>query len=241
VRAPRSGVPELDEVADALDHSAGRIDDLVRAEREFATDASHQLRTPLTALRLRLEELRETDDPARRQEADAAIEQVDRLSATIDDLLALARDHARAEPRQIDVSALVEERAKSWRNAARRAHRAVDVDAQPECIAPASEPALAQALDAVVDNALRHGGGTVHVRVARHAHHVEVTVDDEGDGIPPESVRTVFERHVSLRGGTGVGLSLARSLVESTGGRLELVRAQPARFRVLLPTPTPSR
>jgi signal transduction histidine kinase len=104
-----------------------------------------------------------------------------------------------------------------------------------------SEPALEQTLDALIENALRHGEGTVHVTVRGHEHHVEVTVDDEGAGIPPSAVGSVFDRHVSLHGGTGVGLALARALIEASGGRLELVRAQPACFRVLLPTNGVSR
>jgi signal transduction histidine kinase len=241
VHAPRSGVPELDEVADALDHSAARIDELVRAEREFTTNASHQLRTPLTALRLHLEELSAASDPDVRAEAIAALEHADRLGATISDLLAIARAHGSLPALPIDVSALVTRRANSWEGTARRQHRTIEVHADGGCVVPASEPALEQALDALLDNAMRHGGGTTRVTVRRHEHHVEVTVDDDGAGIPPGSVSSVFDRHVSLHGGTGVGLALARTLVEASGGRLELVRPQPATFRILLPTQSPAQ
>ena len=91
VIAPRSGVPELDSLATTLDASAARIDALVRAERSFNSDAGHQLRSALTGLRLRLEELAHTDDPDTAAEVQAAIEQADRLSATIDALLRLDR------------------------------------------------------------------------------------------------------------------------------------------------------
>ncbi|MDQ1521741.1 MAG: hypothetical protein QOI55_2814 [Actinomycetota bacterium] len=236
VRAPRSGVPELDEVASALDQSAARIDELVRSEREFTTNASHQLRTPLTALVLRLEELGESPDPDVRHEAEAALEQADRLGTTIEELLAIARDHASTGRSPVDVGALVNDRVVSWQPSARRAHRFIDIDADGGCVAAASAPAVAQAIDALLDNSLRHGAGTVRVAVRRREHHVEVTVDDDGAGIPPDAASSVFERHVSLRGGTGVGLALARSLIEASGGRLELVRAQPACFRLLLPS-----
>jgi signal transduction histidine kinase len=240
VRAPRSGVPEVDEVADALDHSAARIDELVRAEREFTSNASHQLRTPLTALRLHLEELSTASDPDVRAEAAAALEHADRLGATISDLLAIARSHGSLPALPIDVSALVARRIGSWQANARRAYRIIEMHADERCIAPASEPALEQALDALLDNAIRHGGGTVRVTVRGHEHHVEVTVEDHGAGIPPSAVTSVFDRHVSLRGGTGVGLALARTLVEACGGRLELVRPQPATFRMILPTNAPA-
>jgi signal transduction histidine kinase len=236
VRAPRSGVPELDEVADALDHSAARIDELVRAEREFTSNASHQLRTPLTALRLHLEELSGAGDPDVRAEANAALEHADRLGATISDLLAIARSQGSLAAVPIDVSALVAGRVASWQPTARRSRRRIELQADEGRVAPASEPAIEQALDALLDNALRHGAGTIRVTVRGHEHHVEVTVDDDGAGVPPDAVASVFDRHVSLRGGTGVGLALARTLVEASGGRLELVRAQPASFRILLPT-----
>jgi signal transduction histidine kinase len=240
VRAPRSGVPELDEVADALDHSAARIDELVRAEREFTSNASHQLRTPLTALRLHLEELSAASDPEVRAEAVAALENADRLGATISDLLAIARSHGSLPAVPTDVSSLVARRVGSWQAVARRAQREIELRADEGCVVPASEPALEQALDALLDNALRHGDGLVRVTVRSHEHHVEVTVDDAGAGIPPGEVGSVFDRHVSLHGGTGVGLSLARTLVEASGGRLELVRPTPATFRILLPTATPT-
>jgi signal transduction histidine kinase len=237
VRAPRSGVAELDAVADALDHSAERIDELVRAERDFTTNASHQLRTPLTAVVLRLEELSASTDPDVRREAEAALAQADRLRTTIDDLLAFARQHEHAPRSAFDARALVAERVESWRETARHSGRAITFDAPGtgDCCVMVAAPALAQAFDALVDNALRHGGGTVHVVVRRRDQHVAITVDDEGAGIPDVAVASVFERHVSLAGGTGVGLALARTLVEAEGGRIELVRARPARFRVLLP------
>jgi signal transduction histidine kinase len=235
VRAPRSGVPELDAVADALDRSATRIDDLVAAERDFTTNASHQLRTPLTALALRLEELSTSDDPAVREEAEAALRQTDRLATTITELLAVARGHAAAERRRVDVAGVVARSAVTWQATARRARRVVRVHSDANCVVDASEPALAQAIDALVDNAFLHGAGRIDIDVRRRAHHVEVTVADEGEGIPPEATTTVFERHVSLRGGTGVGLALARALVEASGGRLELVRRRPAGFQIVLP------
>jgi signal transduction histidine kinase len=233
-RSSRSGIAELDAVAAALEHSAARIDDLVRSEREMAANASHQLRTPLTALRLHLEELVATTDGTAREEAVAALTQADRLAATIDEMLASARAHARADLRRVDVGRLVTERVEQWRAAARREHRSIDLRAAPGCDAEVIAPAVAQAVDALIDNALRHGAGIVRVGVARRARHVEVTVEDEGPGVPVDVGDTVFERHVSFRGGTGVGLALARSLVEASGGRLDLVDADHARFRILL-------
>ena len=240
-RASRSGIAELDAVAAALEHSATRIDDLVRAEREMAANASHQLRTPLTALRLHVEELVATTDGAAREEAVAALTQADRLAATIDEMLASARAHAATDRRRVDVGRLVTERVERWRSVARREHRAIDLSVTPGCEADVIAPALAQAVDALVENALRHGAGTVRVGVEPRRRHVEVRVDDDGEGVPAEVGEAVFERHVSLRGGTGVGLALARSLVEASGGRLDLIDPRHARFRILLATsPSPN-
>jgi signal transduction histidine kinase len=239
VRSPRSGIAELDAVASALDQSASRIDDLVRAEREMATNASHQLRTPLTALRLRLEELVNLTDDAARTEAVSALAQADRLADTIDEMLALARAYSRADLRRVDLGRLVAERVETWRATARRKHRSIELSADAGCEVEGAAPALAQAVDALIDNALRHGAGTVHVAVDRRPRHVEVIIGDDGPGIPEDLADTVFERHVSFHGGTGVGLALARSLVESSGGRLELTDARRARFRILLTTARP--
>jgi signal transduction histidine kinase len=235
-RAEHFGIAEPDAVADALNDSAARIESLVGAEREFSANASHQLRTPLTALRMHLEELATTvqGEPTR-EEVDAALEQADRLGATITDLLALARS-GRAGPRvDTDTGALVRGRVEVWRTLFGDAGRSVALTAEPDCAARISPGALAQALDALLDNALHHGGGTATVAVRRGRDgHVRVQVADEGPGIEPGTERTIFERHVSLRGGTGVGLALARTLIEADGGRLELVAARPPVFEILL-------
>jgi signal transduction histidine kinase len=235
-RAEHFGIAEPDAVADALNDSAARIESLVGAEREFSANASHQLRTPLTALRMHLEELSTTaDGGAAREEVDAALEQADRLGATITDLLALAR-RGRTGPRvDADAVELVRGRVEVWRRLFADAGRELTLDAGSDCAARVSPGALAQALDALLDNALHHGAGTSTVTARRGRDgHVRIQVRDEGPGIEPGTERSIFERHVSLRGGTGVGLALARTLVEADGGRLELVAAHPATFEILL-------
>jgi signal transduction histidine kinase len=235
-RAEHFGIAEPDAVADALNDSAARIESLVGAEREFSANASHQLRTPLTALRMHLEELAATaDGGASREEVDAALEQADRLGATITDLLALAR-RGRTGPRvDADAVELVRGRVEVWSRLFADAGRELTLDAGTGCEARVSPGALAQALDALLDNALHHGAGTTTVTARRGRDgHVRIQVRDEGPGIEPGAERSIFERHVSLRGGTGVGLALARTLVEADGGRLELVAARPPTFEILL-------
>ena len=105
--SPRSGVPEIDEIATSLDRSAARIEELLRSERSFSEHASHQLRTALTGLQLRIEELAGNRDPAVREEAEAALEQSTRLTSIIEELLALARTGRAGIVRDFDLGDLV--------------------------------------------------------------------------------------------------------------------------------------
>lgn len=234
-RAGEYGIPEADAVSAALNSTARRLEALLEAERSFSANASHQLRTPLTALRLHVEELASSADAATRQDAELALAEADRLEQTIDDLLEFAR-RGRVGPREeLDVADVLRARERSWSRLAAASGRRAAVRVDGPCLALASGPSLTQALDALVDNAVRHGGGTVTVAARRHGAAIEVVVSDEGSGVPPGGEERIFERHLSLRGGSGVGLALARSLVEADGGRLDLVRSRPATFRILLP------
>lgn len=234
VRAPRSGIAEIDAIAEALDAGAARIGALVERERRFSADASHQLRTPLTALRLQAEELLDlaADDEARAGAA-RVLAEADRLDDTIDHLLASARGEA-APPAVVDVGALVDAEAGGWRRLLGVDGRRVEVAAGAGCQAAVRPGALRQALDVLVDNARRHGSGTVTVTVGHQRGHVVVRITDEGDGIAPALGSRVFERGVSTDG-SGIGLPLARELVEADGGRLELAALRPATFEVWLP------
>jgi len=236
VRVGRHGLPETDAVADALNDSAERIERLVEAERQFSANASHQLRTPLTALRLRLEELAISDHAAVRDEAQAALAQADRLETTVDELLALARGKPSSDRQPADLRALVTTKVAGWTPSFEQAARRLVAVDGPPVWADTSVAALAQAVDALLENALRHGGGTVCIDARAYGGHAEVRVADEGSGIAPGQEEVIFARHVSLQGGTGVGLALARALVDAQGGRVDLVQSRPAVFRILLPT-----
>jgi signal transduction histidine kinase len=231
----RPGIDELDRICEVLDRAAGQISAVIQRERTLADDVSHQLRSRLTALRMRLEEIAISPDADVQREASAALEQAERLSAVVDEILAQART-ARAEGAgDVDVgrevAAVVDEREPTLRGLRRR----VEIDAPDKLIARAEPGRLQQAVGVLVDNALEHGGGTVRVGVRRSGRHAVVEVTDEGPGVPPELVGKLFERGVSGGDGTGIGLALARALVESDGGRLELSRPVPPVFAVYLP------
>lgn len=237
---PPSGVEEVDSVAQALVRSASQLQARLAVERQFASDASHQLRTPLTALSMRLEEvLATTSQPAVAAEAQVALEQVERLSGVVDDLLARARLQASTPREPLRLAPVLEQQREEWRPAYERARRDLLVDApSPGLRVVCAAGPLAQALAVLLENSLVHGAGTtrVHLRSSseRGGEWVVLEVDDEGPGVPPDLGGRIFERAVSGASGTGLGLPLARDLITAEGGRLELARMAPATFAVFL-------
>jgi signal transduction histidine kinase len=241
VRAPRSGVPEIDAIGQALDTSAGRIAELVAREREFSSNISHQLRTPLTALRLRLEESARAADPdALRAELDAALREADRLEAMIADLLAHARSRNRDGQVTVQLSTIAHEHAAAWTALFARSARDLTVDAGQDVPALASRGTVGQVLDVLLDNALRHGTGRVVVWVGQDARVATITVEDEGAGVPESATESIFERGATRTDGTGIGLHVARALARADGGSLRLTRASPPRFELRLQRDTRS-
>ena len=235
-RTHPTGVGEVDAVGATLDDGARRIGRLVAAEREFSANASHQLRTPLTALRMRLEEIDALGDVDVRSEATAALAQVDRLDTTITDLLRLARDGNAGPTLPLDLEHLARTRAAHWDHLARSQHRHVVVDAAGPAWAQASVGAAGHALDILLDNALRHGDGTITLSVQHDDDVSTIDITDQGPGIPVGHEVTIFRRGVTADG-SGIGLALADDLVSAEHGRLTLVGSQPARFRITYRTP----
>jgi signal transduction histidine kinase len=231
----RYGAQEFDRVAAALDSAAVRLGELVRRERQLAADVSHQLRSRLTALSMRLEEVAGVADPAVRTEAEAALDQVDRMVRIVDELLDQARAERAHNAVALDVAEQLGALATEWADAFRAGGRHMRVDHANGLRALATPGHVTQALGVLVENALQHGAGTVTVAARPHGEHVVVEVRDEGSGVPDPIVPVVFDRGVSGGDGTGLGLALARALVEADSGRLELRSAHPAVFAVYLP------
>ncbi len=235
----RYGVPELDQVAEGLDGSAQRIADLLSAGRDFAADASHQLRTPLTALSMRLEEMiASAQDPAVvREEGAAALAQTERLAEVVGQLLGrVARRPPTGAPSLASIDDVVAQQVVEWDPAFRRLSRKLEVTGEKGLFAYVTPGSAAQVIATLLDNALVHGAGVVTIRTSHTPRSVVVEVRDEGRGVPAELVPRIFERSVSGRpGGTGLGLSLARSVAAADGGQVVLVRPRPAVFAVFLP------
>jgi signal transduction histidine kinase len=235
----RYGIPELDQVAEGLDGSAQRITDLLSAGRDFAADASHQLRTPLTALSMRLEEMiaAAADPDVVREEGAAALAQTERLADVVSQLLGrVARRSVAGRPTLASVDDVVAQQVVEWDPAFRRQSRKLEVVGEKGLRAYVTPGSAAQVIATLLDNALVHGAGVVTIRTSQTPRSVVVEVRDEGQGVPQELVPRIFERSVSGRpGGTGLGLALARSVVAADGGQVVLVRPRPAVFAMFLP------
>ena len=234
----RYGVPELDRVAEGLDGSAQRINDLLTAERDFAVDASHQLRTPLTALSMRLEEVIAAADypDVVREEGAAALAQTERLAEVVGQLLGRARRSVAGAPMLASIDDIVAQQIVEWDPAFRRVSRKLEVIGEKNLYAYVTPGSAAQVIATLLDNALVHGGGSVTIRTSQTPRSVVIEVRDEGKGVPPELVPRIFERSVSgAPGGTGLGLSLARTVAAADGGQVVLVRPRPAVFALFLP------
>ncbi|MFG3355799.1 ATP-binding protein [Streptomyces sp. NPDC048001] len=234
-RHRRYGVPELDRVADVLDASAERIARMLTAERRLAADASHQLRTPLTALSMRLEEITLTDEPETvKEEASIALAQVERLTDVVQRLLTNSRDPRTGSAVAFDLDEVVKQQLEEWRPAYRSSGRAIVHSGRRGMRAVGTPGAVAQVLAALIENSLMHGGGTVAVRTRVTGNQAVVEVTDEGPGVPAELGARIFERTISGRNSTGIGLAVARDLAEADGGRLELLQQHPPVFALFL-------
>lgn len=238
----RYGVNELDQVADGLDSAARRVTHLLTADRELAIDASHQLRTPLTALSMRLEEMIASagDPEVVREEGTAALAQAERLADVVSQLLSPARRVAAGSAAFISIDRIVLQQITEWEPAFRRAGRKMVLIGESRLQAYVTPGGLAQVIATLLDNALMHGKGTVKIRRSQSARSVVIEVEDEGDGVPAELVSRIFERSVSGRPeGTGLGLALARTMAAADGGRIVLARRRPPVFAVFLPRNPP--
>lgn len=224
-----AGVAEIDAVAAALVATARRLGDTMARERAFSADASHQLRTPLAALRLEIESMQlRPDAPA---EVPLALAQVDRLQATIETLLAVARGRPPARG-DFDLAATVAEVADRWRGPLAGAGRPLRiVIPTPAPAATGSGDVVREILAVLVENAVVHGEGVVSVVVDEASPGwVAIAVGDEGLGIPAGPPDAFARRPAS---GHGIGLALARSLAEAEGARLVVGHPGPCPVFVL--------
>ncbi|MFF6874745.1 sensor histidine kinase [Streptomyces sp. NPDC012474] len=235
-RSPVTGPPETQTLARTLNQGAERLDTLIAAQRIFVADASHQLRTPLTALRLSLDNIADgVDDEFVREDVEQATAEVVRMSRLVSGLLVLARAEAKvtaAEP--LPLMDIVRERLAVWRPAADE--RGVTIalrgstDGRPSVLASTGH--LDQMLDNVLSNALEVSPdrGTITVRVEPRGDVVGVSVMDEGPGMSDAEKSRAFDRFwrgqgLTGKSGSGLGLAVVKQLATDDGGTVALTDA----------------
>ncbi|MEU4164717.1 HAMP domain-containing sensor histidine kinase [Actinoplanes sp. NPDC026670] len=230
VQVQESGPAEIRTLARTLNTATGTIDSLVRSQRTFIANASHQLRTPLTALRLSLDNISDAaTDPALRDDVEQATAEVVRMSRLVNGLLALARAEGDVSaPEKVLTSDVIGERFDAWRAAAEEKQiRLRQSGPSPGPVALITRGHLEQILDNLLANALESGAPGTEVTVAAGTHpgHVLISVRDQGPGIAPELREQAFERFWrggSRPGGSGLGLAIVKQLVEDDGGTVQL-------------------
>jgi len=239
------GSSEQRSLARTFNEMTQRIKRLLRAHQDFVADASHQLRTPLTGLRLRLENLgqRLRGDRATEVELDAAMREIDRLALIVDELLILSRAGEHELPAErIDLGDAARRAEERWRGAARKVgiSLVVESDGGPGS-AWCARPDLDRSVDALIENAIRYSppGSTVQIEAGRG----RLAVLDEGPGLEPGEEVAIFERFsrgsAGRRGpsGTGLGLPIARELTRQWGGDVTLANRGGGGLRAVIEVP----
>jgi len=224
------GGTEVDELAGSFDEMAGRVEGTVRAQREFVANASHQLRTPLTGIKLRLEAaIAETTDDVVRDQLRAADKEVDRLAQIIERLLTMAGQIEEGRAPHADLGDAVGRAVQRWHERATKASSSLldDGASGGTAVSVVADPAdLDQVLDVLIDNALIHAPGRIEFSASGNGERATVSVEDHGPGIPEDEAARVTERFFRGRGaptgGSGLGLAIARELAERWGGGIEV-------------------
>ncbi|GGQ17083.1 MULTISPECIES: sensor histidine kinase [Streptomyces] len=245
--AAASGPPELQRLAHSFNEMADNVEEALEQQRAFVADASHQLRNPLAALLLRIE-LLALELPEGNEEIASVRTEGKRLTQVLDDLLDLAlAEHASAEISLTDIGALAAERVAAWRPYAEEKGVRLTGTGRSAVTGWADPIALSSALDAVIDNALKFtpAGEEVEVSVSAESRSVRVVVADRGPGLTEEELLRVGDRfwrsgrHQNIKG-SGLGLSISRTLLAGGGGTLSYATNTPHGLRVTVTVPRTS-
>jgi signal transduction histidine kinase len=242
-----AGPPQVRDVATAFNEMADRVSGLLDAHASMTADVSHQLRTPLAALRLRLDLLVDEVPDDLRPEVIGMISETARLSRLVDGLLAVARaDATTAAPQSVDVGAVCAERMNSWEPLAAERGIRLDLQTGRRCLARATPGHLEQILDNALANALDAlpAGGTVKLEVAKSSADVFVRIADDGPGMSEQLRERAFDRFVTDRsgdGGTGLGLAIVGRLIAADHGSVELLDTDGGGLTLLVHLPAASR
>ena len=231
------GAPEIRALASSFNAMAEQLTHLLAQQRAFAGDASHQLRTPLTALQLRLEraaEMVESDPHGARTRIDAAMLEADRLQRLVEGLLALSRTENLNSITldAINLVAIVTERADGWMALAAEHNVNLTLDLPETAMVRSQLGIVEQVLDNFIDNALEvaPAQSTITIALTFDRRTTTLHVQDEGPGLPEEDLAKAFNRFWRARSdihGSGLGLAIVERLMEACNGHAELVNRIP--------------
>jgi len=222
------GSAEVRAVARALNHTAHRLDQLLRRAQAVAAEASHHLRTPLTGIRLRIEAIEDTaQDPLVIREASAAITEVDRLTRRIEQVLALARGDANPNAREVvNLAAIARDGVAGCAPLAKTRGVVVSITAPDQIWCLATPGSVARCFDEVLGNAVTYARSRIEVSVDVDAAMALLTVRDDGPGVPPGEVAGILNRFTrastAVPGGSGLGLAMVRESVDDSGGSVQV-------------------
>jgi signal transduction histidine kinase len=226
-RAEVAGATEQREVSAAFNDMAGRLGTVLAAQREFVANASHQLRTPLTGLRLRLESARPKAGPDALRELEAAELEVERLARLLTSLLTLAREGDKPAARPVSLARAAERAYERWTATAEQDGRELELLGSGDATISASEEDLAILLDNLIENALNYSPTRVSVDWGTTGNEAWLAVLDEGPGVAPGEETSLFDRFArgsagSARPGTGLGLAIVQTLAHRWRGEASL-------------------
>ena len=222
IKGPR----EVEDLATSFDEMADRVERTFEAQRSFVANASHQLRTPLTGMKLRIERAAgDATDPELRRQLLAADQDVDRMAATVDRMLEMAHDIEEGMPAAVDLHAIADNAVQRWRDRASAGRSTLTVEGVAAS-GHANPTDVEQLVDNVIDNAIHYAPGPIQIETGSNDGLAFIAIRDHGTGIPEEERSKVTERFYrgkgSPPGGSGLGLAIARDLAEKWGGTLSI-------------------
>jgi signal transduction histidine kinase len=239
VASQRYGVVELDNVAEVLDSVSSRIQQLLLVERQLTSEVSHQLRTPLTALQLQIDEILESSDNPEivRQEAGRASKQIDRITQAMQDLISARRGLGANSKSEIRMA--IQPVINDFQDSVKAQGRQLKVDIPDGLVTDAAAGAVRHMVAILLENSLQHGSGQIQVEAIPGAEWLVLKISDDGAGLPLEigqalsSLQRQLQNPVDL--GPHIGLSLAVTLAVGVGGRLEWRPNEASAVRLYLP------